>query len=254
MRYLATITYVGTDFCGFQVQPNVRTVQGTLTEACTALFGSPCQVQGCSRTDSGVHAVASRVLIETDETAPAIPPERLALAIAPYLPWDLSLMEAVAVSPTFHIRHDVQKKQYVYLLRNAPVRDPLSMFRMWQFPYTMPDDALERMQKAASLLVGVHDFASFMAAGSPVPHTMRHLMLLEVQKEQGVYRFTLEADGFLYNMVRIIVGTLVDVAMHRLEPEDMVRILEAKDRKEAGETAPPEGLYLEKVIYQKEAL
>lgn len=249
MQYLATISYLGTHFCGFQVQPNVRTVQGVLTEAAAALFGSPCSVQGCSRTDSGVHAIASRVVITTDDSAHRIPPERLPLAIAPYLPYDLAVTEAILVPDTFHVRHDVLKKQYVYILKNEPVHDPLTYGRAWQYPYTMPKNALERMQKAAAYLVGEHDFASFMAAGSPVPHTVRHLYRLSVEQNGREFRFTLEADGFLYNMVRIIVGTLIDVAMGRLAPEDMKSILQKKERVFAGETAPPEGLYLASVTY-----
>lgn len=250
MRYLATVSYLGTDFCGFQVQPNVRTVQGVLSEALNALFGSTVSIQGCSRTDSGVHAMGSRVLICTDESAPKIPASRLPLAIAPYLPFDLAITEAILVPDTFHVRHDVYKKQYVYILKNEPVHDPLTYGRAWQFPYTMPENALERMQEAAQYLVGEHDFASFMAAGSPVPHTVRHLYRLTVEREGTEYRFVLEADGFLYNMVRIIVGTLVDVAMGRIEPSYMQTLLTKKQRVLAGETAPPEGLYLAFVTYR----
>lgn len=254
MRYLATISYLGTGFCGFQIQPNVRTVQGVLTEAASMLFGGPCLVQGCSRTDSGVHAIASRVLIATPEDAPVIPANRLPLAIAPYLPYDLAVTEAVFVPDSFHVRHDVLKKQYVYLLKNEPIHDPLTYGRAWQFPYVMPENALERMQKAATYLVGEKDFASFMAAGSPVPHTVRHLSRLSVEGQGKDIRFTLEADGFLYNMVRIIVGTLIDVGMGRLEPEQMEEILEKKQRVYAGETAPPEGLYLASVTYREGVL
>ena len=249
MRYLSTISYLGTHFCGFQVQPNVRTVQGVLTEAVSTLFAAPCSVQGCSRTDSGVHAIASRVVIDTPENAHAIPPQRLPLAIAPYLPYDLALTECILVPESFHVRHDVLKKQYVYILKNQPVIDPLTYGRAWQFPYPMGEDALARMQDAAASLVGEHDFASFMAAGSPVPHTVRHLYRLSVEQNGSEFRFILEADGFLYNMVRIIVGTLVDVAMGRIEPSEMQSILEKKQRVFAGETAPPDGLYLASVTY-----
>lgn len=253
MRYLATVSYLGTDFCGFQIQPNVRTVQGVLTKAASELFGCSCTVQGCSRTDSGVHAIASRVVITTAENAAVIPACRLPLAIAPYLPYDLAITDAIFVPDTFHVRHDVLKKQYVYILRNEPVRNPLYYGRAWQYPYTMPEDALAKMQEAATYLLGEHDFASFMAAGSPVPHTVRNLSRLTVEKKGSEYIFTLEANGFLYNMVRIIVGTLIDVAMGRMEPLYMQTVLAEKKRVFAGETAPPEGLYLASVTYAEGA-
>lgn len=253
MQYFVTVSYLGVDFCGFQIQPNARTVQGTLTAAFSRLFGVPCSVSGCSRTDSGVHALASCVSVKPEEGAYAIPPEKIPQAIAPFLPPDLSVKAAAEVPDSFHIRHDVLKKRYVYRLRSAPVRDPFCCGRAWQFPYPFPSDALARMQTAAAFLVGRHDFCAFMSAGSDVPTTVRTLFALEVKKKGDEYLFTLEADGFLYNMVRIIVGTLVDVAMHRIPPDRIEWILLSKKRENAGETAPPEGLYLEKVFYREDA-
>lgn len=250
MQYAAIVSYVGTSFCGFQIQPNVRTVQGTLTEAFSRLFGVRCDVSGCSRTDSGVHALASCVSVRPADGAHRIPPEKIPQAIAPFLPWDLCVKQVFAVPDTFHIRHDVLKKRYRYLLHTAPVRDPFSVGRAWQFPYPFPDGALERMREAASALVGRHDFAAFMSSGSDVPSTIRTVYDLSVLKDENGFVFSVEADGFLYNMVRIIVGTLVDVGMGRIVPQQIPAILDSGERKCAGETAPPEGLYLEKVWYR----
>ena len=253
MYYFAIISYLGTHFSGFQVQSNARTVQGELTKAANALFGSPCLIKGCSRTDSGVHAVASCITIETQPDAPAIPADKIPLAIAPYLPYDLAIIEAKVAPPHFHVRHDVIKKRYVYCMENTPIRFPLSAGRVWQYPYPMLPDSLERMQKAAKHFIGKQDFAACMSAGSPVDSTIRTLYTLDVTRKGSKILFTLEADGFLYNMVRIIVGTLVDVGMGRIEPDDIKTILASGERKNAGETAPPEGLYLQSVTYHEHA-
>ena len=166
MQYAAMIAYVGTGFCGFQIQPNVRTVQGILTEAFSRLFGVKCEVSGCSRTDSGVHALAAWVSVRPSDGAHRIPPKKIPQAIAPFLPWDLCVREVFEVPDTFHIRHDVLKKRYVYLLHAAPVRDPFFVGRAWQFPYPFPEGALQRMREAAAALVGRHDFSAFMSSGS----------------------------------------------------------------------------------------
>lgn len=249
MKYLLTIRYDGAAFCGFQVQPSVRTVQGTLTQACQALFGCPVDVKGASRTDSGVHALGARVTVSLPDGALPIPADKLHLAIAPHLPRDLSVMKAEAVSDAFHVRYDVKRKQYVYLIHLSSVNDPFWQGRAWQYPYPMPEDAVDRMNLAAEQLVGEQDFSAFMAQGSPVQSTVRHLMRLAVYKEGDMIRIEAEADGFLYNMVRILVGTLVDCAVGRIDPADMGAILRSKKRKRAGETAPPEGLYLHFVEY-----
>ena len=249
MKYLLTIRYVGTEFFGFQVQPNVRTVQGVLTKACEALFGTPCAVSGCSRTDSGVHAIASRVTVEPSKSCAKIPAQRLPFAIAPYLPDDLSVMEATLVDDSFHVRHDVKSKEYRYYLRANPVYDPFWVNRAWQYPYPFPEDALSLMNDTASALCGTHDFSAFMAQGSPVLSAVRNLISLSVKKEGDMYCFIAIADGFLYNMVRILVGTLVDVGMHRLTKEEVLEALKTKVRARSGQTAPPQGLYLYEVIY-----
>ena len=248
MKYLCKIRYVGTDFCGFQVQPNGRTVQGTLNAAVNAAFGRICKVTGCSRTDSGVHAKEFCVTVDLGGELP-IPPEKLPLAVLPHLPSDLSLYEARAVDDAFHPRYSVVRKEYAYLLYNERVPSPFWQNRAWQLPRAIDDAAFERMVEAASQIPGRRDFASFMAEGSDIKDTVRTVDLCTVTRDGALLTVTVGADGFLYHMVRNIVGTLIDVALGKLEPADIPRIIEAKDRTVAGRTAPPDGLYLKSVFY-----
>ena len=251
MRYLALLRYVGTDFSGFQAQPNRRTVQGELNRATELLFGIPCAITGCSRTDSGVHAEEFCLLIEPKDPlqAPAIPPEKLPVAIAPYLPPDLAIFRAIEAPPHFHPRYDVLGKEYRYDIWNTSVSNPFYVNRAWHYPHRITDEGLADMNRAASLLVGEHDFFSFMAKGSTVTDTVRTIYSCSCQREGDLVRITVRGNGFLYNMVRIIVGTLVEVAEKRILPEDIPDILDRKARVAAGLTAPACGLYLAKVLY-----
>ncbi len=250
MKYLMKLRYVGTEFCGSQIQPNVRTVQGVLNTAFEALFGVRCMVTSCSRTDSGVHANAAALTVELPDGTTPIPCDRLPQAVSPHLPEDVSVFDVCTVEETFHVRHDVVGKEYVYLLHNSSVRDPFLRGRAWFYPKAIDDEGLSRMREAAANLLGTHDFASFMAQGSPVATTVRTLQDFRIERDGELLKFYVTADGFLYNMVRILVGTMVEVAAGRIAPEDMGQILEAKDRVGAGMTAPPEGLYLNRVFYE----
>lgn len=243
------LAYLGTDFCGSQIQPNVRTVQGVLNDAFTALFGVTCRVTSCSRTDSGVHACAAALTVELPGGTLPIPPEKLALAVQCHLPADVSVFDVDVRPDTFHVRHDVVGKEYLYRICNRPVRDPFLAGRAWFFPRHLDDAAIERMNRAAAYLIGKHDFAAFQAQGSPVATTVRCVTYCAVRREGDEVRVTVCADGFLYNMVRIIVGTLLDVGIGRTEPEEIPAILQTRDRTRAGMTAPPEGLYLHRVFY-----
>ena len=251
VKYLMRLRYVGTDFNGSQIQPNVRTVQGVLNEAFAAVFGVTCRVTSCSRTDSGVHARAATLTVELPSGEIPIPPEKLALAVQGHLPPDVSVFDVEVRPDSFHVRHDVTEKEYVYLIANTPLRDPFLCHRAWFYPKKIGDEGLARMREAAGYLVGEHDFSAFQAQGSPVANTVRHLTRLTVTRDGDTLLVTVAADGFLYNMVRIIVGTLVEVAVGRMEPSEIPAILASKDRTRAGMTAPPEGLYLNRVFYEK---
>ena len=247
MKYFAKIKYLGTDFCGFQVQNNGRTVQGELTAACLSLFGTPAKVTGCSRTDSGVHANELCITIECEGAT--VPPAKLPLAIARFLPSDLSLFYAEECGEDFHPRYNVKYKEYLYRIKNSRVSDPFTVGRAWLYTPPIDDAALERMRSAAAHFVGYHDFAAFMSEGSDIKDTHRTVKYLEISRDGDMIDIRIAADGFLYNMVRIIVGTLCDVAAGRIAPDGIPEIIASCDRSRAGITAPPEGLYLNRVVY-----
>jgi tRNA pseudouridine38-40 synthase len=255
MKYLVLIRYLGTDFCGFQAQPDRRTVQGELTRAAAECFGGPCAVTGCSRTDSGVHAENFCATVEPLFTgAPVIPPDRLPRAIAQYLPRDLSLFFAKEAPPDFHPRYGILEKEYRYDICNTPLRDPFLAARTWHYPRKITDRALDEMNRAAAAFVGKQDFAALMAAGSTVTDTVRTISRCECKREGDIISVYVRGDGFLYNMVRIIVGTLTAVSAGKLTPEQIPAILASGDRTLAGMTAPPEGLHLATLFYPEGVL
>lgn len=252
MKILLRLSYIGSGYCGYQVQPNGISVQQRLNEAAKQLFGYDCDVVGCSRTDSGVHANEFCVTVTKKKESfldTSIPVSRIPQAMSHWLPSDIAVYSAEEVSEDFHPRYDVKYKEYVYKILNRQVRDPFLEGRAWHCPRQIDDAALEQMQRAATCFVGRKDFTSFMAADSTVKDTVREVYSAEVSKEGDVITFRVSADGFLYNMVRIFAGTLVEVAYGKLSPEDIPRIIEARDRRLAGSTAPPEGLYLNRVVY-----
>ena len=248
MKYFAKIKYLGTNFHGFQVQRSGhRTVQGELCEALKLTFGSECRVTGCSRTDAGVHANEFCITIENDSAT--IPPDKLPLATARYLPPDISLYYAEVADENFHPRYSVKSKEYLYVIRNTRVNDPFDYGRAWFLPQKIDETALMRMKEAAKSIVGKKDFSAFMAEGSDVSDTVREVYYLDIERVGDHIEFRICADGFLYNMVRIIVGTLVEVAFGRIEPSEIAEIIDSQNRQRAGMTAVPEGLYLNRVNY-----
>ncbi len=247
MRYFAKIKYLGTDFHGFQVQPKGRTVQGVLCSVLTEALGVPCRVTGCSRTDAGVHA--NEFCIRIDADGATVPHDKLPLAVARFMPADLCLYDSAECDESFHPRYDVISKEYLYRIRNCPVFDPFDLGRAWFVSRSLDGDAIERMRKGAEHLVGRHDFSAFMSEGSDATDTVRNIFYINVEKADDLIEIRICADGFLYNMVRIIVGTLVEVGHGRFQPQRVKGILESKARVNAGPTAPAEGLYLNKVNY-----
>lgn len=252
MKILLRLSFLGSAYCGYQVQPNGVTVQQRLNEAAKQLFGYDCDVVGCSRTDSGVHANEFCVTltkkgesyIETD-----LPTSRIPQALSHWLPRDIAVYSAQTVGDDFHPRYDVKYKEYVYKILNRQVRDPFLEGRAWHCPKTIDDKRFAEMQRAAAYLIGKQDFSSFMASDSSVKDRVREVCEAEVSREGDLIIFRVCADGFLYNMVRIFAGTLIDVAYGKIAAEDIPRIIESKDRRLAGSTAPPEGLYLNRVVY-----
>ena len=252
MKILLTISYIGTNYCGYQVQPNGVSVQQKLNEAAKKLFGYDCDIVGCSRTDSGVHAncFCATVTKKGESFLPTeIPVAKIPLAMSFWLPEDIAVSSAIAVDDGFHPRYDVKSKEYIYKILNSPVRDPFLCGRAWHCPKPIDDGALKNMQAAAKHFVGKHDFSAFMAADCSVKDTVRTVTHASVVREGDAVILRIAADGFLYNMVRIVAGTLLAVGEGKLSPSDIERITEGRNRAEAGSTAPACGLYLNRVTY-----
>ena len=247
MKYFAKIKYLGTDFHGFQIQPDKRTVQRELSRAFFEYFGSQTKITGCSRTDAGVHANAFCITVENDNAT--TPPDKLPIAIARFLPSDLALFYAEEADADFHVRYDAKSKEYLYIIRNERVSDPFYHGRSWLLTRIITDGAFSKMLLAKDYFLGEHDFSAFMSEGSSVSDTVRTVYDLKIEREGSLIKFRIRANGFLYNMVRIIVGTLVEVAFGRIQPEEIESIILSRDRFRAGPTAPPEGLYLDLVEY-----
>ena len=247
MKYFAKIKYLGTAFHGFQVQPGLRTVQGELNNALNQAFGLPCKVTGCSRTDAGVHANEFCLTVECE--GGTIPADKLPIAVARFLHTDLSLFYAEECDNAFHPRYDVREKEYLYRIINRPIYDPFEFGRAWFLSRPVSDEGLMLMQSAAKHFIGKHDFSAFMSEGSDVEDTVRTVTALSVDRVGDLIEIRISADGFLYNMVRIIVGTLTEVAFGRISPDSIEDIINSCDRSRAGMTAPADGLFLNKVIY-----
>ena len=245
MKILLTLSYVGTAYCGWQVQKNGRSVQATVQDAVEEAFGKRYPITGCSRTDSGVHAKGFMCTVDIDEKAPRIPEDRIPIALNTRLPDDVAVQKAVYVDDDFHARYSVKSKRYEYVILNSSLRDPFLSGRAWCVPQPLDERV---MDAAAKAFIGTHDFTSFRAAGSDVPDSVRTVFDASVRREGERVIFSVCADGFLYNMVRIMVGTLVDIARGNIST-DLAEIISAMDRKKAGQTAPPDGLTLAEVFY-----
>ena len=254
-KILLTVSYVGTSYCGYQVQPNGVTVQEMLNKAALALFGYPCDIVGCSRTDSGVHArgFCAAVSKKGEGSLPtSIPPERVARAMNAHLPDDIAVLSSRAVPIDFHPRYDVVSKEYEYLIYNGRERDPFLRDRAWHIPTPIDGEALAAMQRAASGFVGTHDFSALRAVGADTElgDATRTVFDARVERKGDMIAFRVRADGFLYHMVRIMAGTLIAVASGHIKAEDIPAVIESRDRRRAGVTAPACGLYLDTVYYQ----
>jgi len=239
------LEYDGTHFLGFQKQKRGRTVQRELERALFRILRERVHVTPAGRTDSGVHARAQVVNFKTRKS---IPLSNLQRALNTYLPEDAAVKETREVSSDFHARFVAKRKIYVYRVLHAPVNLPLS--RHYAYHFTHPLD-VTAMKKAALLLVGKRDFRSFQAHADGEKNSVRTLYRLTVTEKKPWITFTFEGDGFLYNMVRNIVGTLLYLGRGKITLEQFKKIAEAGDRRLAGPTAPPQGLTLEKVFYEK---
>lgn len=239
-RIKLVVAYDGTDYCGFQVQNNGPTIEGELNRVLSELFGEDIRVIGASRTDSGVHAYCNVAVFDTEARMPA---KKMIYAINQRLPEDIRVQSSCEVAPNFHPRHTDTRKTYEYHIYNAPVQNPMKRrFALWNYHNL----DVNRMKEAATYLVGEHDFKSFCSADSQVESTVRTIYDLSVTQNGEDIVISVSGNGFLYNMVRIIAGTLLEAGKGKIEPNAMGTILEARDRQAAGPTAPAHGLTLVK--------
>ena len=241
---LITIQYDGKNFCGWQIQPNGITVQQVFQNALTEALGEYSDLKGCSRTDSGVHANMYCVSVRINHP---IPTERLKAALNRWLPNSVSCLDCKEVEDDFHARYCCKSKQYIYKIWNSDVRNPFLDGYALFYRYKLDEELLDR---AAQAYVGSHDFTSFCTKDKREMGDMtRNVKMFSVKREGDLVTMTVEADGFLYNMVRIMVGTLLEVAQGKIAPDAIAKIIEKKDRSFAGATAQACGLYLNKVNY-----
>lgn len=240
---LITISYDGSSYHGWQVQKNAVTVQQVFQTAVEKLFCEKIDIKGCSRTDSGVHANMYCVSLKTQKN---IPCKNIITGLNTYLPKDIAVKDCREVSPDFHARYSVKSKEYVYRVCNTQIRDPF--LKDYALHYRYPINA-DYLNLEAQAFLGTHDFSGFCSAKSDVEDTVRTVYSFSVKRAGDEVVFTVEADGFLYNMVRIMVGTLLFVNEGKIKQGELAEIIESKDRKRAGKTAPPHGLYLNQVKY-----
>ena len=243
-RMKLTIAYDGTNYCGWQIQPNGITIEEVMNKALSKLTGEGIQVIGASRTDSGVHAMGNVAVFDTNTTIPA---EKIAMALNQRLPEDIVVVKSEEVPLDFHPRYCDCSKTYEYHIINAKIPIPTERLTNYFVSYMLDFD---KMREAASYLVGEHDFASFCNVRTDVESTVRTITALDILTEGNRVTIRITGNGFLYNMVRIIVGTLIRVGRGFYEPKKVKEILEAKDRKAAGVTAPAHGLMLMKIEYK----
>lgn len=237
-RFMLTIAYDGTAYSGFQIQKKHKTIEGELQRCLCELLKEEIHVIGGSRTDAGVHALCNVAVFDSETN---IPPEKLSYAINQRLPQDIRIMSSKEVPGDFHPRHCDTQKTYEYRITRGEF--PIPTKRLYTY-FTYHNLNLDKMQEAADFLTGEHDFKSFCAAAAVVESTVRTIYSITVREEKEDIVIQVCGNGFLYNMVRIIAGTLMEAGKGKWEPETILDILNARDRKKAGPTAPACGLTL----------
>jgi tRNA pseudouridine38-40 synthase len=244
-RYKCIISYDGSGFSGYQVQPNKRTVQSVFEAVLTKMHkGAPVKVFASGRTDAGVHAKGQVIHFDSPLQ---IPEEKWGMALNSMLPEDISVLSVFGVDESFHARFDAKGKEYRYVLHLSSKRDPFQRKFTYQYPYPIN---LNAMEQASKFFIGTHDFTSFCAAKTEVEDKVRTIKEIDFTREKDLLTIRFVGNGFLYNMVRILVGTLIEVGSGERSPEDIPVILAQKDRTQSGKTAPGHGLYLWEVFYE----
>ncbi len=254
MKLLLTIEYNGKNFSGWQIQPRKRSVQQEIENSLESLFGLKIKIHGSGRTDSGVHAMGQTAHFEIPKmslkkfiTNSKLEKSKLIMAINANLPEDIKILKIREVSNSFHARYDVKEKIYLYKMQiNANRPSPLLTNLVGTYKKSLD---IQKMRGGAKFLIGEHNFKSFSNVKTEVQDFNRKINYIKINKKNDMVTFEISGNGFLYNMVRIIVGTLVDVGIYKINPQDIKIILDAEDRTKAGKTVQPEGLYLKKVRY-----
>jgi len=243
IKILITIAYDGTNYFGWQKQTNVATIENEIEKACSKIFANGFELIGCSRTDKGVHALGQRATITTQTN---IPIEKICNALNANLPEDIVVNNAEEVSLDFHPRYCAKEKTYEYKILNDKYMIPqLRNFAEFE---RKPIDIL-KMQQASKYFIGEYDFKSFCASKATVKTTVRTVKDIQIKKDNNIINMYFTGNGFLYNMVRIMAGTLVDVGLNKIQAENIPDIIKAKDRTKAGRTLPPMGLTLIEIKY-----
>ncbi len=242
-RIMLVVAYEGTKYCGWQSQPNQITVEEVLNLELSRLLGETIEVIGASRTDSGVHAMGNVAVFDTETK---IPPEKICYALNRSLPEDIVVQSSCEVLPEFHPRHCDSVKTYEYKIWNADFIQPFNR-KYTYFVYKSLD--VEAMQKAATDFLGTHCFTSVCSTHTQVQDHVRTIYSLNIIKEGHLITIRIRGNGFLYNMVRIIAGTLIKIGMHEIPENSVPSILEAENREAAGPTAPAQGLTLVEIEY-----
>ncbi len=239
------VAYDGTNYCGWQVQPNGITIEEVLNRSLSNLLGEKIEVMGASRTDSGVHSLGNVAVFDTNTRMPA---DKIAFALNQRLPEDIVVQGSCEVPSDWHPRYQESTKTYEYRILNRTFQMPTRRFDTYFYHYPLD---VEKMSEAASYLVGTHDFASFCAANAQVKSTVRTIYSCTAQKENDIITIRVTGNGFLYNMVRIIAGTLIEVGAGKRRPEEIKDILAAENRDAAGPTAPAQGLTMMGIEYKQ---
>lgn len=243
-RVKLTVAYDGTDYCGWQIQPNGITVEEVLNKALSELTGETIRVIGASRTDAGVHAKGNVAVFDTESP---IPSDRIAYAVNRLLPEDIVIVRSEEVGTDWHPRYQTSVKTYEYTIVNREMPDPIRRRDSWFVSFPLNVD---EMRKAAQYLVGEHDFKTFCSIHTGVKTTVRKIYSLKIEPDGDLVKIRISGNGFLYNMVRIIAGTLVEVGRGACTPLEVKEMLDQKKREKAGATAPAQGLVLVKIAYE----
>lgn len=240
---MLTLCYDGTEYHGFQRQENGITIQQVVETAIKKVTGETLSITGCSRTDAGVHATEYVCNFKTESTVPA---DKFCFALNSYMPDDISCIASCETNMDFHARYSAKAKTYTYTIYNAPHKNPVLCRFAWHYPVKID---VEKMKKAAQYIVGTHDFTAFMASGGQQKTTVKTVNFLDIAQNENEITISINADGFLYNMVRIIAGTLVYAGVGKIDPDHLPDIIKSGERVRAGITAPPQGLCLKKIFY-----